>query len=254
MFGIVTDITCDLPKEFFLKNDVKVVPLYIIDGEKRIRVDLSYDFNNFFDDEELHKKWMAGKLRTSQPTVKDFVDAIKNVEENEVLVITLSSKLSGTYNVAKMASKIVKEKRVVVYDSMTTSAAMGFIVEHVVKLRDENFTVDECLSRIKGLNPEVFFMLKDVGFLFRSGRINVIKYGFLKLTKLSPILTVNDGEVKPYKLVKNSDEELVNLSKEFKRKVWLWNTERFTKGKSLRINPIISVNIGECYGFAGIKN
>jgi len=252
MFEIVTDITCDLQKEILEK--VKVVPLYIIkpDGE-RIKITLDYDFKNFYN--EFRDLMLKGKLKTSQPSVKDFLEAYENSEYNEIIAVTISSKLSGTYNVALSASKLVKNKKIYVIDSKQVSLGLGLLVKKLFELREKGFNAEEAIEEIKKINVHTYAVLVDINFLLNSGRINIVKYAFLRLVNKKPIVKVVDGEIHLEKLSNDPLNDIIDISKGKKEVIFGGTIDFFDMlpEPKVLVNPIVATVIGPAYGVAFIE-
>lgn len=106
---IITDSTCYISKEYVEKENLAIVPLtYVFDG-----VSSKEGFKGEFD--EFFEKLGSTKLfpTTSQPAAGDFVDVFNEAlkENDEIIVIVLSSKLSGTYNSALLAKNMLEDKK-----------------------------------------------------------------------------------------------------------------------------------------------
>lgn len=124
---IVTDTLSDIIGDLATELGVTVVPLYVRFGESiyRDRVEISSD--------EFYRRLVSepGFPSTTQPTPHDFAEVYRNLarETDEILVIVVSSKLSGTYQSAMQAREMLKGKcRIEVVDSLSVAMGMGLIV------------------------------------------------------------------------------------------------------------------------------
>ncbi|MFH7902864.1 MAG: DegV family protein [Candidatus Aenigmatarchaeota archaeon] len=250
MVDFVIDVTVDLPKKFVEKNDIKVVPLYILKDEEKIKVDFNFKYK-FYKDRELKDLWLKGKLKTSQPSLEDFLEIYKDCED-EILVFTVSSKLSGTYNVALNASKMVN-KKIYVVDTLNASVGSGLLVMFAKKI-SEKYKFENLIKKIEKLKYKIktFAFIENIEYLLRSGRINILKYSFLRLINKKPIITVKDGSLELYKLSSDLYKDFEELEKNYKIKLFGTNSKKINK-KEILINPIISVNLGLGFGFSALK-
>src|SRR4030042_2115393 len=124
---IVTDTLSDITGDLTTELGVTVVPLYVRFGETvyRDRVEITTD--------EFYRRLIVDGAfpSTTQPTPNDFLEVYKNLskETDEILVIVVSSKLSGTYQSAMQAKEMIKGKcRIEIVDSLTVALAEGLIV------------------------------------------------------------------------------------------------------------------------------
>lgn len=243
MFELVVDVTCDLEDEFLEKENIQVVPLYIVLPEgRKIKIESRGDTEKFYRNKGLRKMWMKGKLKTSQPSIKDFLEKVRKFDkEKKIVIVTLSSKLSGTYNVATMAKKILEKEgySIEVIDSLLTSYAMGFLIKDLVEIRKKGV-----FTKPNHKNYDVFFYPQDLEFLFSSGRISILKYGFLKISKLKPVFHLNEGRVEKYRLVKDPKESLRKIEEKYKI------TKKLSTEEGYLVNPILAVNVGPVEGLA----
>ena len=177
MQEIITDASCDFPHRFFEENNITVVPLRIIFSDRE-----------FLSDEislaELVERMEKEIPKTSQPSPKQFLDAIR--EKENPVIITLSSRLSGTYNSAKSAAAVAGKGTVV--DSLQASTGLGLFIEGFMK----GIPKQELLERI-----EIFGMPETLRNLMENGRIGKVK-GFIgNLLGIRPLIELKEGELVP---------------------------------------------------------
>lgn len=217
-FKMVTDTSADLPREYLEKNDIAVLSLaYIIDGG-------TYTWDNPMDEHEFYDKMRNGSMpTTSQVNVADaaalFEELIK--EYDEILCVSFSSGLSGTYNSTAIAAREVCEehpgKKIRVVDTKAASLGQGLMVDYALKMRAEGKSVDETADFLEA-NYNHFvhvFTVDDLNHLYRGGRVSKATAFVGTLANIKPILHVDDeghliniGKVRGRK---KSLIELVNL-------------------------------------------
>ena len=125
--ALVADSTSYLPKEAIEKYDVHIVPLSVIFDGETFKEDIELTADAFFE------KVRTGDTlpTTTQPPLGEFVNLYEkliNEEYEDIIVVTISSSVSGTYQTAVTASKMVEGARFHVFDSETAALAEGFYV------------------------------------------------------------------------------------------------------------------------------
>ncbi len=217
-FKLVTDTSADLPRNYLEQNDIAVMSLaYIIDGN-------TYGWDNPMDEHEFYEKMRKGSMpTTSQVNVGDAMELFERlIEENdEILCVSFSSGLSGTYNSAAVAAQNVCEshpdKKIRVVDSKAASLGQGLMVDYALKMQKEGKGLDETADFLEqnfGHFVHVF-TVDDLNHLYRGGRVSRATAFVGTLANIKPILHVDDeghliniGKVRGRK---KSLIELVNL-------------------------------------------
>lgn len=209
--GIVTDSTADMPADFYGKNRVRVVPLYVRFGEEVYKdwVDISPD--EFY----ARMKTVTELPKTSQPSVEDFAMAYREFEGYDgIISIHLSGKLSGTIESASIAAQR-SPVPVAVVDGIQASFATGMIVQEIVRAREEGRDLEELEEIANRLAREIkiAFYVDTLKYLEMGGRIGKAKYLAASLLKIKPILALVDGEVHPHKTVKGRAKVLEEMGR-----------------------------------------
>ena len=141
MIKIITDSTSDIDLKYAQELNVEVVPLkVIIDGkEYKDRIDLQPEE---FYDLLVNSQTLPS---TSQPSPQDFVDLYETAKNNNdsVIVITLSSVISGTYQSANLAKDLVDYDDIYVIDSLGTTQMQRLLVLKAVALRNEGMNAQD---------------------------------------------------------------------------------------------------------------
>lgn len=196
--AVVTDSVADLPPQVAEEFGITVIPLVLRFGTDvyRDRVDLSPD--EFYGRLKTSKTLPA----TSVPPPMTFADAYDKLAEktNEIAVISLTSKLSGTYQVALQAVGLMKKKcRVEVLDSQWAVMAQGFIAIAAARAARAGVSLDEVLDAARRTMRRVDMRaaFDTLEYLERGGRIGKAQAFLGSLLKVNPIIGLKDGEVYP---------------------------------------------------------
>ena len=195
---IITDSASDLPHEVAKQLGITVIPLNVRFGEEVYRNGIDLTSEEFYD------KLAHGKDLpfSSVPTLGAYVEAYDKLAEetDEILAIILSSKLSGTYDVALQSIGLMKQKcRVEVIDSKTATMAEGFIVMRAAQAAQAGASLDEVIDVTRSTIPRVDFLaaFDTLEYLQRGGRIGKATAFLGSMLKINPIITLRDGVVEP---------------------------------------------------------
>ncbi len=151
-----------------------------------------------------------GEVRTSQPSPKQIMSAVEATGFKQVLYITLSSGLSGTFNAAVVASRLLEKKgiKMVPFDSKSASLGMGVLLDRALQLRDDGKTMEEVVEELKQLRGRIVarFAIPTLDYLVAGGRLDPFKAAIAKLVGIRPILWINkDGAIDLEETVRSKD-------------------------------------------------
>ena len=195
---IVTDSVSDLPPQVVKELGITVVPLHVRFGTEVYRDGVDLTTDQFFAKLTRSKALPV----TSVPSPGEFAGAYDRLAEetDEILVISLTSKLSGTYDVALHSVGLVKRKcRIEVVDSQLAIMGLGFVVIAAARAAQSGAKFDEVLEVIRRNIPRVDFRaaFDTLEYLQRGGRIGKAQAFLGSLLKINPIIGLKDGEVIP---------------------------------------------------------
>ena len=202
---IVTDSTSDITPTLAKQFDIGVVPLTVSFGHESFldRVEISTDdFYRRLSTEETFP-------HTTQPSPNAFISVFKKLcaEPDGILVITISKKLSGTYDSALSAVQLFgkPECKIEVVNSEITAAALGLLAIWASKQAAAGLSLSELKkaveSRIPDTKPAMAF--DTLKYLARGGRIGKAQGLLGSLLSVKPVLTIKDGEVAPLTRVRS---------------------------------------------------
>ncbi len=201
---IVTDSLSDITGDLIEELGISVVPVYVRFGEEvfKDRVEITT--------EEFYHRLVYGNVwpTTTQPTPSDFADVYRRLaqEADEILVITLSSKLSGTYQSAVQARSMVKGGcRIEVIDSQQVVMGLGLIVISAVKALRAGAGLDDLINLVHSAMKRVHSIMSfdTLKYLAKGGRIGKAQSLLGSMLSVKPILILKDGEVHPLTRVRS---------------------------------------------------
>lgn len=189
---IAVDSCCDLPKAVQERFDIKVVPVNVHIGKR------SYEDGVEMSREALYRKMEEGIIpTTSAPAPGRFVEAYRELAEraSSIISIHITSKLSGTYQSAKLACSMLPELDIRVIDSLSASMGAGFLALAAAKAVEAGKTVQGILALIEGMKARMnlFATVATLKYLRQSGRVGSLQGILASLLDVKPIITVRDG-------------------------------------------------------------
>jgi len=195
---IVTDSVTDLPPEVAKELGITVVPLNVRFGEKVYRDSVDLTAEEFYHRLAYEKTIPV----TSVPSPAAFAEAYDKLAEetDEILAIVITSKLSGTYDVAVQSVGLMKRKcRVEVVDSQWAIMAEGLIVIAAARAAQAGANLDEVMGVAHRHMKRVDFRaaFDTLEYLKRGGRIGVAQALLGSMLNINPIITIKDGIVHP---------------------------------------------------------
>ena len=196
---IVTDSTSDITASLAHELGVTVVPLTVLFGHESFldRVDITTD--------EFYRRLTQENIypTTTQPAPGVFADVYQKLlkDNDEILTIVLSSKLSGTYGSAVNAVSMVEGKgRIEVIDSSLTAMSLGLTVISAAKMAShKGITLKEISESVKTKlsRTNTLMAFDTLKYLAKGGRIGKAQGLLGSLLAVKPVLTLKDGEVAP---------------------------------------------------------
>ena len=195
MIKILLDTSSDYTVEEVQAKGMDLVPLHITLGEADYRdaYDLSKDkfYELLTSNEEFPK--------TSQPTQQDFVDVFEEAEKNndELICILLSSRISGTFQSATLAKSIVDYDKIHLIDSLSATHGIRLLAEHAQNLVNEGKTAEEIVAELEVLKTKIKILavVDTLEYLCKGGRVSRTTAAIGEMAKVKPMITVNEGEV-----------------------------------------------------------
>lgn len=201
-FVIFTDSSTDLPSDVAKSLNLEVLPLKFIFGEE---VFPNYLDNRSMDPKAFYERIRQGELpTTSQINVSDYEEALTPFLEQgkDILILSFSSALSGTYNSARIAKEELEQKfpkrKIALVDTKAASLGEGLIVYLAALEQKKGKSIEEVFKFVESikLNVAHWFTVNDISHLRRGGRISGAAAIVAKALNINPVLNVdNEGRL-----------------------------------------------------------
>lgn len=221
MIGIVTDSTCDIPENLINQYGITIVPQYIIWGDEQYKD--RFDLTSL----EFYQRLETDNVRptTSQASVNDFKKAYEDLKLKgitEIIVLTVSSAMSGTFQMAKNAAKLV-DFPVTVVDSKGPTMTLGWQVLVAARANEMGNDVKTILEKIDQVRKRLvqFVAMDTLEYLHQDGRIGGAVKWVGGLLHVKPLISINHetGLVEPVSLARTHKALVENMYKKFFEKL-----------------------------------
>jgi len=198
MVKIICDSTGDIPEEIRKKYDITIVPLNVLFGTD------SYQDGVDITPAQFYKMLVESKVHptTSQPAPGLFAEAYQKLakETDEIMVLTISAGISGTYDSAMQAKQLVDSSlKIEVIDSKWTCAGLLLPTLAAARAAEKGMKLAEITGMVKDILPKirVYMIFDTLEYLRKGGRIGKAKALLGGMLKLNPMLTLKDGVIHP---------------------------------------------------------
>lgn len=215
-YKIVVDSCCDLTPEMRKWDNLKVVPLSLEVADYHI-----------FDDENFDQDDFIARIKANNGIAKSACpapDAFKKAYEGEydaVFALTITDKLSGTYNSALQGKMLYEEeynndKQIYVFNSLATSGLETIVAQEIKKLADEGKAFDEIVTYINDYivnHTRLYFCLDSLNALKQNGRLFALAAGLLEKINLKLVCRAKDGNISPLGKDLTINRALIKMTK-----------------------------------------
>ncbi len=195
---IVTDSVADLPPQVASDLGITIVPLVVSFGADSYRDGIDITAEQFYEKLETSEVFP----KTSVPPPIAFAEACDRLAEEteEILIITVTSKLSAVSDMALQGRKLMKKKcRVEIVNSRSAVMAEGFIVIRAAQAARSGASMEELLEVVEKTIPrvEILGAFDTLEYLKKGGRIGAAKVFLGSLLNINPLISLKDGVVNP---------------------------------------------------------
>ncbi|MCE7792715.1 DegV family protein [Salipaludibacillus sp. CUR1] len=211
--AIVTDSTAYIPKDMREQHHITMVPLNVAFGNESYKEEWEITTDDFYkkmkETEELPT--------TSQPSIGLFEETFQKLADthDEIIVVTLSSGISGTHQTAVAAGNMTGDVDVHVFDSEISCLIQGFYALHAAKMANEGENARKILDHLYDLkkSTRAYFMADDLNHLHRGGRLNGAQLLVGSLLQIKPVLHFENKVIVPYEKVRTEKKALARICK-----------------------------------------
>lgn len=213
---ITTDNNADLPDDFYVEHKVGCAYFsYTLEGKQ-------YEHGNFLPVEEFYNKMRSGSMPTTSQINPEsarelFEPYLK--EGKDILHITFSSGLSGTFNSCRIAAEELMQEypdqRILVLDSLSASLGQGLLVYLAQQQKEKGCSMDEVADWVETHKKNIvhLFTVDDLNHLYRGGRVSRTTAVLGGMLNIKPILHVdNEGKLIPIGKVRGRKKSLLELA------------------------------------------
>ncbi len=207
--GIITDSTAYLSPETVEQYGIHVLPLKVHWQGETFRDNVDIHPEAFYDGLE-QSEWLP---TTSQPSMQEFYNLYEEIapDVDSIIVILISSGISGTVDSATSAAREFSTVPVEVIDSHLTSAGLALVVQKAAELIEKGTDLHEIVRQVKKLAAEsrIFFVVDTLKYLHKGGRIGGASRYVGTALKIKPILTLTpDGRIDALEKVRTKKKAL----------------------------------------------
>lgn len=207
MIKIIADSCCDLSPELIKKYDIEIIPLNVL-----------VNGHNYLDGLELSPEQLfeavktSGELpKTSAPSIAAFAQVFEKYPE--FIYISISSKLSASYQSASIALESLPGVKGVLTDSLNLSTGIGLLVLKAAELAQNGKSLDEIAATLEALIPSVnsSFVIDTLDYLYMGGRCSSMEHVIGSILKIRPVIEVRkDGTLGVREKVSGSRKKGLN--------------------------------------------
>lgn len=191
MLKVFVDTGSSIKQNEAEKYNVSLIPLNVILGDKEYKDGVDLDYDVFYD-------FLINKKQFPKTSLPDLVALEKQVTEctekgDDVIIITISSKISSTHDSIKKMFENNEKVRVI--DSRMAVGGMRLMVDEINRHRD--LSLDEIVKCVEDLIPRIHIMAipETLEYLYRGGRLAKLEYMIGSFLKIKPIIGFKDGNV-----------------------------------------------------------
>ncbi|MCL1917792.1 MAG: DegV family protein [Peptococcaceae bacterium] len=220
---ILGDSALDLTRELEVELDAeRVVPFYLEIGNETLVDDDSLSMPGLIE----KMKACAGKMGSACPSPVQWMDAF--IKAGGGFAVTISSKLSGMHQAAKMGLEMAKNEVAGlvghVFDSKSASCGEVLVALKIRRLIERGLEFEAVIKKVERFIEEMktFVLLEDISNIVKNGRMGKIKGALVNVLNIKPVLCSKDGEIDVFSKLRGSSNlagKLLECITQCKRKI-----------------------------------
>ena len=231
MFRIATDTSANLPTAYLQAEKITVIPFtfHTDSGEQSCMDTASFDAKAFYT-----AMRNGEKVTTSQIPPQRFVDYLQPMLEagEDVLFVSMSSGISGSYASSKMAANQLKEefpeRKILTVDTYSASLAEGIVVMKAVECREKGMDIEQTYHLLRALRHSIaqIFTVGDLRYLKRTGRLSNLEAAVGTVLQIKPLLKGDpEGKIVCFAKVRGRQRAIEEMAKRYAELVVLPETQ-----------------------------
>lgn len=221
MFRIATDTSANLPTAYLQAENITVIPFtfHTDSGEQSCLDTASFDAKAFYT-----AMRNGEKVTTSQIPPQRFVEYLTPMLEagEDVLFVSMSSGISGSYASSKMAANQLKEefpeRKILTVDTYSASLAEGLVVMQAVECRKQGMDIDETYHLLRAMRHRIaqIFTVGDLRYLKRTGRLSNLEAAVGTVLQIKPLLKGDpEGKIVCFAKVRGRQRAIEEMAKRY---------------------------------------
>ena len=200
-YCIITDGSCDLPKDLAAKENITVVPFYVSFDEKNyMKEGIDIEVRDFYQ-KMVDNKGVFPK--SSLPSVQDYIEVFEPIlkKGKGIVCICITSKFSGSVQSATNAKNILLETypnaKIEVIDSRINTVLQGLFVLEAAKMCNGGVPMEACVKELLSMRESgrIFFTIGSIDYLKHGGRIGKLSGLAASVLGIKPLITLKNGEI-----------------------------------------------------------
>ncbi|NLL77158.1 MAG: DegV family protein [Clostridiales bacterium] len=195
-YKIVVDSCCELPEEYRNDEKFEIIPLGLEVGDYQIMDDEHFNQKEFLEKVAAY----SGCPKSSCPSPERYREAF-HCEADDIIVVTLSSKLSGSHNSAMLGKNLYHEKygnkNIYVCDSESASCGETHIALKAMELEEAGCSFEEITKELEAFRDEMktYFVLDNLETLRKNGRLTGVKALVASTLSIKPVMGSSEGSI-----------------------------------------------------------
>lgn len=192
MAVIITDSASDLSVEEAKKYGVDMICMSVHFSDR------SYIDKQELSNEEFYQKLTEDNIPTTTLlNPNEYVDVFEKYPDDDIIVITLASSLSGTFQSANIAKDMTERENIYIVDSQSVAAAEGLLVRQAAKWNSEGMEASVIAEKISELSNRVVVMaiMDTLKYVVKGGRLSAVEGAVGTVLNLKPILCIDKGNI-----------------------------------------------------------
>ncbi|MCL2050810.1 MAG: DegV family protein [Lachnospiraceae bacterium] len=195
-FKLVVDSCCELPEKYKDDPRIEIIPFIMEIGDREVVDDDKFNQQQFL-------KWIADcptVPKSSCPSPERYMEACKT-DADDVYIITISSKLSGSHNSAVLGRQLylekAGEKNIHICDSESAVAGEGNIAVKALELAEQGLPFYQVAEKLEAFRDELrtYFVLDNLETLRKNGRLTGVKALVASTLSIKPVMSADKGTI-----------------------------------------------------------